>query len=286
MIVIFLVLASPALAIEGATVDVNTAKYDPFPAEPGKYVNVWLKVDNSGTSTADNVLVELQPEYPFSLDHDANRVRKIGSLGAKDFERVKYEVLVDDNAVDGKNELKVKYRACDFCMWVAEELDIEVAKATNSPEIELLRGMAEPAPYPEGKSEMTFDIVNIAPGTAYYVIVEISSDVASIEPEEIYVGNLEPDDIDSLDFDATFENVEPGVYPITFNIRYKDSDYDSFENSETVNFELKPKSDVESGKEVPLHVYAVYLIGGLTVVWLVWKRGWFRSGNEDTEETL
>ncbi len=272
---VFLLLASPTLAIEGPTVDVSLAKYDPFPAEPGKYVNVWLKVENSGGDDADSVFLELLPEYPFQIISNEDTQRDIGILGGQDYELVKYKLIVDSNAIDGDNELTVRYRTCDMCMWVTEELDIEVAKATNSPEIELIPVSIEPEPYWGGTSEISLDIVNIAPGTAYYVIVEIRSNVASIEPQKIYVGNLEPDDIDSLDFDATFENVEPGVYPITFTLKYKDNNYDEYERNQTMEVRVNRRPQDDNKEQSPILIYA-YIVIAIIAIWFARKKGWLK----------
>ncbi len=273
---LLLLFIVPAFAIQGPDIRVSLSKYDPFPAEPGKYVTVWLKVENDGGDVADNVVVELMPEYPFSLVPNEEGYKKVGLLKGLEYELVKYKLIVDSNAISGDNDLKVRYKACDICMWVTEELTVNVAKSTNMPELELLLSSVNPEAYPGGTSEINVDIVNTAPGTAYYVLVEMSSPVASIEPEKIYVGNLEADDIDTLDFVATFQNVEPGTYPINFKLRYKDSDFDVFEKNETINIFISKKR-ITTGEDST--ILYIGLVLSLILILYAKKKGWIKLGN-------
>jgi hypothetical protein len=56
------------------------SRYDPFPAEPDKYMTIWIKVQNEGPIDARNVTLELLDTYPFSLDPGEERVRSFGTV--------------------------------------------------------------------------------------------------------------------------------------------------------------------------------------------------------------
>ena len=47
------------------SIQVSLLKYSPFPAEPGNYVTVTLKIENTGSVDANNVKLKFLPEYPF-----------------------------------------------------------------------------------------------------------------------------------------------------------------------------------------------------------------------------
>lgn len=85
-------------------------RYDPYPAQPGSYLDLWIQVNNQGLGDATNLVVQLQPEYPFSVDPGTNATTQIGQLGSLDSILLHYVVRVDANAVTGINELKVRYQ--------------------------------------------------------------------------------------------------------------------------------------------------------------------------------
>ena len=87
----FLLLIVPVFAVlneyGGLNVEYNnylhiaSIKYEPYPAEPGKYFDLWIKIQNSGIDKAD-VKFKLIPKFPFSLDANEIAERNIAGLSA------------------------------------------------------------------------------------------------------------------------------------------------------------------------------------------------------------
>src|SRR3989344_8468779 len=103
---------------------VTLINQEPDPAEPGKYVDVRFKFDNNGSGEARNVIVELLPEYPFSLDSGVSPARNIGTIQSMQKGDVgvivKYRLIVDENAVEGGNDLRVRYKIEGYS-WIEPE---------------------------------------------------------------------------------------------------------------------------------------------------------------------
>lgn len=101
---------------EWARINITIVNQEPDPVEPGDYVTVRFKFENKGSANAEDVTVELLPEYPFSLYSD-EAVKKIGSIYGKQIGDmgviVKYRIRVDKDAVEGENELELRYRIED-----------------------------------------------------------------------------------------------------------------------------------------------------------------------------
>jgi len=56
-------------------------KYDPYPANAGEYVTVWIKIENPGLgSPSEDVQLRVVPEYPFSLEPGETGLEEIGKL--------------------------------------------------------------------------------------------------------------------------------------------------------------------------------------------------------------
>ncbi len=86
-------------------IQITQLKYEPFPVNPGEYVDLWVKV-NLGTSARD-ATIELIPQFPFSLDPNEEAVRSFGSTATEII--VKYKVRVSKDAVEGVNTLHLRY---------------------------------------------------------------------------------------------------------------------------------------------------------------------------------
>ncbi len=142
IMVVMLVLASPAfVAAASSDIQVSLLKYSPYPAEPGKYLTLTFKIDNSGTSDADNVKLKFSPGYPFYFDKnatvnilnsatkvpiDSGMVAYIGSIPSSQYTTVEYDVLVDTNVFEGSRQLSIWHQAGSGDIWVEDDFDIFV----------------------------------------------------------------------------------------------------------------------------------------------------------------
>jgi hypothetical protein len=84
------------------------SKYEPYPATPGQTVKVWLLVQNTGDVEAKDITIETVSQSPFSTYNQEN-VQTISTLGAQKDYLVDLNLKVDDNAVQGYNNLKIRY---------------------------------------------------------------------------------------------------------------------------------------------------------------------------------
>jgi len=119
-----------AQTIEAPQINITLMNQDPDPVGPGEYVEIRFKIYNNYAGTeAKNFQLELDPIYPFSLDPNEKALRDIGTLPALgdggNVIVVKYKVRVDDNAVEGSNPIKLKYKH-DNIDWITREFNINV----------------------------------------------------------------------------------------------------------------------------------------------------------------
>ena len=116
--------------VETSQIEVTLINQEPDPSEPGNYVDVRFKLDNNGSEEARNVEVEILPEYPFSLDPGREALRSAGTLQSRQRGDVgvivKYRLRVNKDAIEGENEIRIRYRI-DKGIWVEpEEFFIDV----------------------------------------------------------------------------------------------------------------------------------------------------------------
>src|SRR5665648_805050 len=86
---------------------INVIKYDPYPAEPGSSVDVWIRVENIGSVDASNIKIQAYPKYPFTLMDDG--VKFAGTILKGQQVDYKYTFNVAEDAVYGTNEISIGY---------------------------------------------------------------------------------------------------------------------------------------------------------------------------------
>ena len=204
---------------------VTLINQEPDPAEPGKYADARFKVDNNGTEEARNVEVEILPQYPFSL-YSGDATRSIGTLQSKQKGDVgvivKYRLKVDQNAVEGENEIKVRYRI-DKGVWI-EPKEFFISVQTHDAILSV--------------DSVSIDKNALKPGSSGNVRIMLSNKADSIL-KDIKVRL----DLGNLPFVPLGSTNEKSIYQI------------GAEGSHEFDFELLANPEAESGVyQVPLKI--------------------------------
>jgi len=106
--IIVLTPDAEASRTDAANLEVVYRKSDPEPLITGEYADVSVKVRNRGNAVAEDVYLELIPEFPFSVDPDEEKNRYIGDIYPGEEYHANFKVRVDRNAVPGENDLKFR----------------------------------------------------------------------------------------------------------------------------------------------------------------------------------
>ncbi|MFQ6119142.1 MAG: COG1361 S-layer family protein [Methanosarcinales archaeon] len=223
------------IASAGGALKVDLTKYEPYPAESGKYVDVWIKVENLGMSNAKGVSIELIPKYPFSLEHGEDAINSPGLLSPDQAAIYKYRLRVDEKAVFGKNEIKVKVSEDDGT-WMNKTFEIEVGSdiVDSKGTIKLLEVKTYPEVFmPSDTGTITLTLQNSASqysiafeGKEYSMnalikYAELSSTNAVVVTSDPYknVGILAPRDTINLTYNIKVnENAKDGTYYPNFEV--------------------------------------------------------------------
>jgi len=120
---------APASAAGGA-LKVDITRYEPYPAEIGKYVDLWVSVKNTGGGTAEDVTIELMPKYPFTLDSSDNARQNKGSIGTGFSAMYEYRLFVAADAKPGTHEITIRYQGEKGATWSEKDFEIKVGTDT------------------------------------------------------------------------------------------------------------------------------------------------------------
>lgn len=137
---------------------------NPTSAVTGEYVDLLFKIENLGTEDAENVTFELLPQYPFSLDPGVSAKQYLGTIAGlqrgDNAYLVKYKLKVDKDAVEGDNEIKIKYSYGDGNAYDVQTYNVSVSNSRTDFDI-------------VAQDQSTLAIANIGANTAQSVIVRI-----------------------------------------------------------------------------------------------------------------
>ena len=131
-VIIMSTFAAAVFEIENETYKflVTMINQEPDPVAPGNLVDVRFRIENRRSEPAHDVEVKIEPKYPFTLYRASEQIQEIGTLAPNQADdtgvRVKYTLAVDENAVEGDNELEFWYRIDGGSWQKAGEYMIEV----------------------------------------------------------------------------------------------------------------------------------------------------------------
>ena len=179
-------------------VEVSSIKYEPYPANPGEYFDLWVKVYVGSSKYAK---IEFVENYPFSLDDEEDLVQELSGSG--DY-LLHYTVRVDEDAVEGVNELELKISSSKYNdLSVTGTFDISIADAQTDFDLVV---------QDSSDSEISLAIANIGKNTANSMIVRIpeQEDYSASGTNGQMVGNLDSGDYTIVSFDLNTLNRNAG----------------------------------------------------------------------------
>jgi hypothetical protein len=234
MTVLALLTLLTALAAPAGALSVKLMKYDPYPANTGEYVTVWIKIENPGLgSPSEDVKLRVVPDYPFSLEPGETGLEEIGKLSMNDFALFDFRLRVDKDAIDGRNTLLVEYRDSVDVAWSEAELSLEVESDRVDFEIADIDSVPLRLKPGDEDAKITVEIQNIGDGDAECVKSRLTlpegfsasdsySDIANLGT---VAADASSPAIFYIDVD---ESVQPGEHIATITLDYMDKDSDEY----------------------------------------------------------
>jgi len=284
LLIVFVLAAGLALAAvntqymgNSPDLRIGISIQDPDPVEPGKEVEASFKIDNNGT-TANGVIFEIQPEYPFSLVAGENGVKTIGTIGTSQNNRqtliVRYKLKVAQGAVDGNHEIKVRYKSEGFDSWVSTE-DLNIKVQSRDAIISVDKFITEPAVVaPGSKAKLTIVLKNYA--TSLLKDIKVVLDLGKSGDEatpfspigstnEKVLAYIEPESTKSMEFEIIADpDAVSKSYKIPISIKYSDTLGRNYSKSNIVTVIVGGEPDVSVGIDSST-IYTAGAAGEMTI---------------------
>ncbi len=222
-----LLLAPTASAI--GAVEATFLSQDPDPVEPGEYTELRWKLENVGSSDLENLVLELEPKFPFEFDREDDRVKKIPRLtyelqGIKSV-TIKFRARINENALTGEELVKLHIRFADG----AEKIE-EQQIAIQSRELSLSVGKVHLLPErPEPGDQLTAEVTirNTESVTAEDVNLKLALEglpVAAVgETNEQFLKQLAGNQEHTFTFNLVVgADAKSQLYPVPLLVTYAD----------------------------------------------------------------
>ncbi|MCK5698596.1 MAG: COG1361 S-layer family protein [Candidatus Aenigmarchaeota archaeon] len=232
MLIMVICLAGAVFADPGDSqiITVSLINQDPDPASAGNIVELRIGVENNGGESAENVILELVPQYPFEMVPGESPVQEIGTikpyLDSSDMKIVKFRLRVDRDANEGQYGLEI---------WEYEEGKRDKVRVEKTITIDVANRESAEIIYidkvelvPGRQTNMKFTINNV--GSAPLrdltfsweneddVILPVGSDNTK------YIKYLDVSEKTELSYDVIADsNAEPGLYKLMLSLKYDDS---------------------------------------------------------------
>ncbi|MCK5025433.1 MAG: COG1361 S-layer family protein, partial [Nanoarchaeota archaeon] len=211
-------------------VSISLVNQDPDPAIAGDIVEIRLGIENKGGAAIEDIVIEVDPEYPFELVSGENPIEEIGTLkpyqSGSDIKIIKYMLRVDRDAIAGQYELRIlQYGPEGKDVWYGAKtvnLDIkskESAEVIYIDQVELLPGEITP---------MTFTINNVGSSPLRDLTFHWENEEGVILPvgsdDTKYIKYIEIGESAELVYNVIASaNAEPDLYKLQLSLKYDDS---------------------------------------------------------------
>lgn len=287
-VVLMLLVISLPIAIYAATpvttgvgLNIVLTNYDPSPAQPGQYVKLYLKAENSGGSVLNDATFQLQPTYPFSLKPDENATRYMSSIGAQEEVLLEYNLYVDKNAVAGTYTMYIKLCLDSSCAsYLRTPFDVSV-RTGGTPKIEV--GLESSDNFGGGtKGALTLHTVNRGLLDVKFLSLELQTtdQFIILSAPHTYIGELKSNDFETVEYtifvkkNVAVSQSETIKLPVL--IEYSDANDKEYAETQEASLNVYSKTDmIDLGLVKDPRVMlsqAAIAIAGILLVFLLYKK--------------
>ncbi len=239
-IMLALMLSVSGISVSGAglsdeaNIRATLLSQTPDPVGPGRYVELRFQIENLGTYPADNLVFELVPEYPFSLDPGDSVSRVLGTINARavgeDAATLYYKLRVDSGSVEGDNTIRLRYSSDSGDSWAYFD-DFTIRVQGDASQVGIASVSSEPDRFVPGEeTDLTIKLSNM--GESFIQDVAVKLDLSSTTLPFAPVNSATEKKVktisagSSADFTfslITMGDAESDIYKVPVQITYADS---------------------------------------------------------------
>lgn len=247
---ILILMTSSGLSQLSTDVNVDLKETEPTPLQTSEYADVWLEVNNNGTTPTEDLEVSFSENYPFNVDPGDQTSWSIGELVPGETYQIHLDTRIDSNAVQGQNRLEftVSQRGSSF----TEKVPVEIRSDRNSVSV---REIGEPEPVSPGASRsLGLELENLADSGLKNFRVSLDLEdlpIASSGTSSRSLDGLGADETRSVSYTIQVDgSVEPGVFRVPVEVSFENEAGTEFEQSTTTGLVVGGEPELDPGLSV------------------------------------
>jgi len=236
----------------GCALNVSLVNQNPYPAQPDSYVDVVFQVNWLQNYVCNGSRFELIPSYPFSLDgNDSLRVLPddLYIQSNKEDWMIPYKLRVDKDALDGNNEIEVRYSPGLWengtLMYRKFNISVQDARTMFDAVLQEIQG-----------SEVSIAIANAGKYAANSVVVRIpeQEDFMVTGTDGQMVGNLESGDYTVVGFSISEKFAQAGLRNASQQARPREPGMINMTSSKKLKFDIYYTDNIGERRVVNMEV--------------------------------
>ncbi|WP_342304057.1 COG1361 S-layer family protein [Methanolobus sp. ZRKC5] len=236
MLILILSITSASAAISAGVsgIEADLMTQSPNPARPGETVELTFSIQNVGNNDLTGIVVEIEPEYPFSQVSGESLTKTISFLEARQDEEdatlVKFKLKVDADVAEDIYEIDVVVSDSDTDSSVSTTVDVDIqgkeyAQVVTISESNIDVATVEP---------IEFVITNTGSSPLKNMAVSWDETTGIILPvyssNTKYISYLDVGESATVAYSVMADvNADPGLYQLDITLEFED--YDSNTNT-------------------------------------------------------
>ncbi len=233
----------------------NSLSYKPAPVSPGSALTVWVQVKNDSIYEAENGIIRLETEFPFTLQPGEIAEKNLGTIDPFDTATIEYKLLVDDKAVDGMHSIKVLVGE----EVTTKEANFSISILSRTPKLEIV-GSSVDELSPGKVTPVMLTIKNIGGSIAKNIVLKVNPErtvtaagvvvereIVSLGASAKYINKLDMDESANVEIALSVnQNAELKNYSVPITLEYFDQNGTSKTEISYLGIKVTAEADVDA----------------------------------------
>jgi hypothetical protein len=258
-------------------VSIESITSSPDPIPPGKESLVSFKIKNNADSLIRDLKIKLDmssAEIPF-VPIRSTTEKQIYQLNAEEDIDLKFYLMAEPDAEGGVYKIPVSISYSDETGTVYSKDDVISLKVASAPD--LLATIDSTQIYSKNKAgEIVIKIVNRGLTNIKLLTakLESSSDFEVLSQSEVYIGNIDSDDYETVEFTIDIKSRED-IINLPIELTYMDSTNKEFTQTKSISLRMFSESDAQKAGMVEKQGIGYTILILIVVIGLViyfWRK--------------
>ena len=246
--------------------------------EPGSSSILSFDLKNEGSGDAKDVIVSL-PQSSNIITSDSSGEFFINNLGRSESKTIIFPITISPDSSIGTTTIPVILNYYDETRSNNYNETKQIGAVISGKYNFIVTVDTQEVVTTGTTGSISIKIANAGNQEANYITLKsVSSNNFDLSPTTIYIGNLKSDDYDTEKFSLIVGSAEPGTYPLTFQISYKDPFGKSYNEVYSVNAKVSSKAEysIVHQTQNPLTTLIIIIIV-IIIFFIAYRKGYLNK---------